>query len=764
MNSAPEPQSAPAPDPTSLYVRLRPVLLAGLWRHRLLVVVAVIVGAFVGAFRGIVMPNQYQSVGKLWVKPGIREMFMPDAILSGVAPSAASRVSGSREAVLNVMQVLSAPELFDKIVTKVGADTVLAPYDPVGNRDQFDNVPWHTSLFHVFQSWWFKSGGSEFAGEHSVPADRLASVVLRRTLLFVPDPAASVITVSHVSHKPELAQKIVNAALAAAREFHGEVYETMSAVKPLEEEAKREEAAAREADKNLREFRVKHDIDDYETARAGLVTYNRELGLQLDRIDQQMKGRESERAEQIAQRSAIPDKRTQVGSQSVVLNPAYSQWTEVLGDLWRAFYEVERQPGDAEQRRIRREAIEAQIKSVEARRGAEPPQLKFEGIAEVNPNFERVQQQINDIDVDLKRLAAERAQLVLIRAANRSRLNELETLAPRLRELEEDLRQKRTSADRHAESAASLRTVQRLDQFKLSAVQEMHQGTLEFDKIAPRRGSMVVYGGFGGGIFGLLLVVFLTLIDSRIRVRGDLVRMDVPSAGVLLSGGKSELAAAGSSLPPSLADARDDIVMAWAALPYDRRAKEPLQLAFLSCGDGADAGRAAGALAVGLALHGAERVAYVACAEKPSWLANRLSLPTRRGWCDVLRGDATIEQAIVATSVTGLSYLPAGNFGGAIPHPLASEGFLQLLDRISKTHRFVIVELPDLAARPEGRQVLGIVDAVQLVVRLEDGRKTSVQAAIDAVRVAGARLLGATLQPKEGKAVVDELPAGTPLA
>ncbi len=764
MNSAPEPQSASAPDPTSLYVRLRPVLLAGLWRHRLLVVVAVIVGAFIGTFRGIVMPNQYQSVGKLWVKPGIREMFMPDAILSGVAPSAASRVSGSREAVLNVMQVLSAPELFDKIVAKVGADTVLAPYDPIGNREQFENVPWHTSLFHLFQSWWFKSGGGELASEHSMPSDRLASMVLRRTLLFVPDPAASVIIVSHVSHKPELAQKIVNAALEAAREFHGEVFETMSAVVPLEEEAKREEAAAREAEKSLREFRVKHDIDDYDTARAGLVTYNRELGLQLDRIDLQMRGREGERAEQVAQRSAIPDKRTQVGTQSIVLNPAYTQWTEVLGDLWRAFYEVERQPGDAGQRQLRREAIETQIKSVEERRANEPRQLTFDGIQEENPNFVRVQQHISDIDVDLKRLAAERAQLVQIRAANRARLTDLEAQAPLLRELEENLRQRRTSADRHAESAASLRTVQRLDQFKLSAVQEMHQGTLEYDKIAPRRGSMVVYGGFGGGIVGLLLVVLLTLLDSRIRVPGDLVRLDVPSAGVLSSGGKSGSAAAGSSLPPSLVDARDDIVTAWSALPYDRRAKEPLQLAFLSCGDGADAGRAAGALAVGLAMHGAERVAYVACAEKPSWIANRLSLPARRGWSEVLRGEATIEQAIVATSVTGLSYLPAGNFGGAIPHPLASEGFLQLLDRIAKTHRFVIVELPELATRPEGRQVLGVVDAVQLVVRLEDGRKASVKAAIDAVRVAGARLLGATLQPKEGKAVADQGAAGTPLA
>jgi uncharacterized protein involved in exopolysaccharide biosynthesis len=749
------------PDPASLYARLRPVIAAGLWRHRTLLVAAVLVGAIVGLFRGLVMPNQYQSVGKLYVRPGVREALMPDAILTGVAPGTTTRLSGSREAILNEMQVLSAPELFDNIVDRVGVDAVLAPYDPAG--DSYENVPWHTSLFHIFQSWWFASGGNPLAANSGVPPRRLASIVLRRSLSFVPDPGASVIAVSHVSNKPELAQKIVNAALEAAREFHNKVFETMSAIAPLETEARNEEEAARKAEEALREFRVEHQIDDYETTRQGLVSYVRDLSLQIDRIDLEVKGKEGERAEQLVQRSSIPERRIQVGSGSVVLNPAYSQWTEILGGLWAAYFEIERQGIEESSKRPRRELIERQIRDVEGRLKNESVQLTFPGVQEENPNYARVQQRIADIDVDLKRLAAERAQLVQTRTATRARLNELEKLAPRLRELEEDWRQKRTSADRHAESAASLRTAQRLDQLKLSAVQIMHYGTYESDKIAPRRGSMVVYGAAGGGLVGLLIVVMLTLLDPRVRVRGDLVRLDVPAEGILMAGASAKASGVGVPLPPTLADARDDIVRAWASLPYDRRAADPLQIAFLACDAAADSGRAAAALAIGLALHGAERVVYVACSERPSWLANRLGLPTRRGWAEVLRQEWTLEQAIAATPITGLFHLPAGSVGSALPHPMASRQFLALLDQLSKSHRFVVIELPDLAMRPEGRQVLGVVDAVQLVVRIEDGRKADVQAAIDAVRLAGARLLGATLYPRDAASGAGE-PAGSPSA
>ena len=81
---------------------------------------------------------------------------------------------------------------------------------------------------------------------------------------------------------------------------------------------------------------------------------------------------------------------------------------------------------------------------------------------------------------------------------------------------------------------------------------------------------------------------------------------------------------------------------------------------------------------------------------------------------------------------------------------MAGPSFASLLDQLCSNHRFVIVELPDLEARPEGRAVIGIVDVAELVVRQDAASKASVRDAVAALRIAETRLLGAVLQPAVG--------------
>jgi hypothetical protein len=69
-----------------------------------------------------------------------------------------------------------------------------------------------------------------------------------------------------------------------------------------------------------------------------------------------------------------------------------------------------------------------------------------------------------------------------------------------------------------------------------------------------------------------------------------------------------------------------------------------------------------------------------------------------------------------------------------------------LLDGLCANHRFVVLELPALDQRPEARALLGIADAVQLVVCKRRTEKASVRDAVKAVRIAEAQLIGAVLQ------------------
>lgn len=723
---------------------LLPVLLAGAWRFRFLIALAVCGGALVGAFFGLVIPNQYQSVGKLFVRPGIREALAPEAAFG----AAGARTSlGIREAVQNAMQVLGTPDLFDKIVERVGVDVLLAPYDPAGNAT--GPLPWHTALFHALQSWWFAAGGGE--PQTDVPVDRakLASLLLQQSILIAPEPGASVITFSYTSHSPELARDIVNAALGAATDLHREVFATMAAIGAMEEEAKTEELSARDAEKALRDFRIEKGIYDYERQQTDIFSYVNTIDHQMDDIGIDVKRREAERSALAEALKLIPAERTLLSAQNAGLNPFYSGLLERLSYLQTQLLRLDVEIGTMSPAEVttRKEKLNEQIRSTRLELDQTKPYL--EGVKEENPNHLRIAQRILDLSGELVGLTAQRDQLAAVRSANQARLRELEALAPTVRTLEEDAKQKRLKADRLAEGVANGRTVQRLEQLNLSDIRLMHLGTLDPNKIAPRRGPMVFQWAFLAGGLGVALAFLLTLLDSKVRIREDLIRLGLPADGVV-EDARSPAPPNGCVLPESLADARADIARFWAELRYERRGKDRFRIAFVPCGNAADTQRAAAALAIGLAAHGGERVAYVDCTERGTWLAQRLGLPVDRGWSDVVRGELTLEKAEIATPIPGLTFLAAGDVGAAVPHPMATSAFAGLLDALVARHRFVIVDLPDLQRMPEARAVLGIVDAAQLVACKGQTTKSEVRQALAAVRVADARPLGAVLQNQPG--------------
>ncbi len=719
------------------------IVLRGLWRYRLLVVVAVVVGAAIGTFRGLVIPNQYRSLGKLFIRPGVRDSFAPDTVISGGGGTA--RIAGVREAVQNEMQVLSVPQLYDKVVERVGADVVLAPYDPAGDRE-FE-VPWHTAMFHSFQSWWFAASNQMPQTDIAVDRAELASLSLEGSLAIIPESNANVISVVYVSHSPERAQVIVNAALEAAKELHTEVFENMLDVRAMEKEAKLFDESAHAADEALRRFRAEHKIYDFEAQQEALQDALVAADVELQAIEVTVSSRDAERTALKTQRDATEPRRVRVGSETWMVNPAYTRLMTTLGFLEQQRITYLLQGGDIGAQAAR--TVGERIKEVEGELSQTPEQILTRGIEEENPDHLRIVQRLHEVDVDLAVTAARKAKLVEQRTTTVVELQRLEALSPNLRALENDARQKRATADRFADNITNLRTVQRLEQVDLSNVSVLQYGTLEASKIAPQRGKMVVFGAFGGGAIGCALVLLLTLLDRRVRIREDLARLGVPAGGVLVSDARAPARRTDWVLPHSLAGIRHDIAKFWATLPYDRRSTDGLRIAFLPSGDGAEVGRAAAALAVGLAAHGGERVVHVASTEGPTWLAQRLGLTVRRGWHEVLRGEVTLEQAAVETPIPGLTYLPAGAIGNAVPHPMAGPAFVALLDKLAAANRFVIVELPDLEVRPEGRSVLGVVDAAMLVVRRELGGKTAVRETAAAVKTAGARLLGAVLQGPE---------------
>lgn len=734
------------------------VLLHGVRRYRLLVAAAIAVGVAIGLFRGLVTPNQYQSVGKLFVYPGIRDAISAEAALSGAGGSTA-RISGARDAVLTEMQVLSSPDLFDKVAQKVGIDVLLTPYDP--RAESAEGLPWYTATFHSFQAWWFKSGNAP-STDFAVDRSKLASMLLANSVSIAPEPGASVITFAYVTHSPDLAQKIVNATLESAKELHAEVFEKMALVGALEEETKNAEQAAQTAAKVLREFRTEKQIYDFELQRKEAWTDLSSIDHQLETIGLDLKRREAERTALEAAGKATSPTQMRAGSATGMLSPLYTANITQLATLRQEQQKLELEPNPSPSATSYLDRLKAQIKACETRLETEPKELRLSGVEEPNPDYQKIVQRLLDIHVEVTSFEASRQELTTRRAAKLGAYTKLEEVAQALRTYELDEQQKRSTADRLRSNVDMQRMVQRLDQINLSSVRVMRYGSFEANKVAPRRGQMVAYGLIGGLFAGIAFAALLTLMDRRIRVREDLARLGLPAEGVLVTGAAASApATAAWTMPAPLAEIRDDIAKFWTKVPFDRRATAGLRVAFVPCGEGANAGRAAAAFAIGLAAHGGERVLYVTCVEGPSWLAQRLGLQIEHGWGEVVRNECSLAMAAVPTPVAGLAYLGAGEVGAIVPHPMASHGFVELLDRAATEYRFVVIELPDLEQMSEGRSVLGIADAAEFVACAETSSKASVREAVAAARSAGTRLLGGVLQaPERGESARPARPAG----
>lgn len=749
-------------------------------------------------------PNQYRSIGKLLVRPGVREAATPESAFSG-ADGAVARTS-VREGVQNELQVLATPRLFEKVVDRFGADQILAPYDPLAGRD--GDEPWYKLLSHSFQSWWFRSVNSEASDTRGLGPEAVARMVLSMGVRTYAELGTNVITVEYVANSPELARDVIDATLGAAIDVHRDVFNGSSSLGAVEEELRKAELLARTAEGLLRDFRKDKGIFDHEVQRNKLLDDLGVLRRQIETIDVDVERKKAELVVLNQLRKSLPKDRVISGSQTFVLNPAYASLSSFLLQLRQLDLALDAEKknlsqGEFENRRAR---LAKFIEEIRIRLQQEDLQLKVDVGREENPYYQLTKQSIDDRDVEVKGQVKQREKLDQLSGSLRSTLADFEAMLPALSVLELGAMQKRAHVSHLADGVASMLTAQRLEHLNLSNIQVMHPGTFEPIKIGPHRGKSILLVGFAGGVIGAMFALMLAWRDRRVCGQHDLVMLGVPD-GVVCHGessrrGKFFSNAVVDLLPPEFREVGNEIARFWASVPYDRQSTEGLKIAFVPCGQEPNASLAAATLAAGLATFGGESVVYVSCASDDNWLARRLGVVKKPGpgvakkpgpgvaekpgpggaekpgsskmklglsvasvlrppgvaekpspgvaeqlgWSEVIRNGGKLEQAIVATSISGLSYLPMGQAVGSAPHPIAGPAFVALLEQLASRHRFVVLEMPDLDRRPEVQSVLCVVDAAELVICTEQTTKDSVREAVVAIKAADAQMLGAVVQ------------------
>jgi len=170
----------------------------------------------------------------------------------------------------------------------------------------------------------------------------------------------------------------------------------------------------------------------------------------------------------------------------------------------------------------------------------------------------------------------------------------------------------------------------------------------------------------------------------------------------------------------------------------DRRVRT---LLVTSAVDGEGKTSLAGHLAISLTRAGYRTLLVDGDVQAPSTHA-LFDLPAAPGLCEVLRGEATVDQAIRPTPLPGLSVLPAGAWDLIARQALVGHRWKTVKADLEAGYDFVVIDSGPVLLVSDSLLLARDADGVLLSVLLDVSRVSSVEETRDRLRTVGANVLG----------------------
>lgn len=126
-------------------------------------------------------------------------------------------------------------------------------------------------------------------------------------------------------------------------------------------------------------------------------------------------------------------------------------------------------------------------------------------------------------------------------------------------------------------------------------------------------------------------------------------------------------------------------------------------------------------------------------------LHTALGIAGETGLCQVLAGQAELEQVVVADPGSGLFLLPAGSAGPHQDEIINGPGMEALVRRLAQDYDRIIIDSPPILAIADTRMLSRVADQVVYVVRWNATSREAVRAGLKLLRESGARLAGTVL-------------------
>jgi capsular exopolysaccharide synthesis family protein len=121
-------------------------------------------------------------------------------------------------------------------------------------------------------------------------------------------------------------------------------------------------------------------------------------------------------------------------------------------------------------------------------------------------------------------------------------------------------------------------------------------------------------------------------------------------------------------------------------------------------------------------------------------------VPSRPGLAEILRGECSLEEAVILHSDDRLFVLPAGDAGTTSPsHLFAGSRYRECLDRLRAQFDKVIIDVPPVLCASETLQIAKQADGVLMCARHDYSRSGQVKQAYERLVSSGVKVVGAVL-------------------
>lgn len=458
-----------------------------LFRHwrRSLAFLAVVLTVVVAAV--LVAPRKYVSEAQLLVNVGL-ESLNADPTTNGT-PSVSLQVAREEE-MKSILDLFRSHAVAVEVVARLGASTILRPdASVIGSTDSASDSDARSASSSP-------SMLGKILGSVQVSEAEKAVRKLHKMVTVGSSPKSNVVRISAEAETPELAQQVVQAFVAVAREKHSNAHRTENSTSFLESKLQRVKDQLLTAGQELRDFKNTMGVSNIEGRKRTLDEQIRELQTNLINSQSELRSFQDKIAQLHQQGRDLPiaaeqDSGTSVSSQSL--------------DTMRAeLYTLRvRSQGLASRLTPSHPLYRGAVQQVEqAERDLEIEELRF-----ATSNVARLQSKIRSYQDELQVKRGELRQLNLDEVELKSLQAETDLLEKRYERYNADLANARIIEDRRSHEITNINVFQPASKVETP--------------VSPNRKLLVMLGG-AVAMFGAFALAFASeFLDSTLKSPED---------------------------------------------------------------------------------------------------------------------------------------------------------------------------------------------------------------------------------------------------